>query len=90
MERVLDREVVEVHEAEPVGLVGIADQCPGSVRDEHLVMTAGHTHRGEVRQLVAATPRAGPEVVDVQSVADLTARDPAMPIAQEHRTGDLG
>ena len=28
--------------------------------------------------------------MDVEAVAVLTARDPAMPVAQEHRTGDLG
>ena len=62
------REVVEVDELEPFGLVGVADQCPGSVGDEHLVMPGGGAHRGEVGDVVAATPAAGLEVVGGQPV----------------------
>jgi hypothetical protein len=47
-------EVVEVDEVESVGLVGVADERPGSVGDQHLVMAGRHADRREVRDLVGA------------------------------------
>jgi hypothetical protein len=73
-------ELVEVDEAESVGPVGVAGQRPGSVGDEHLVVAGDGAHRGEVRDVVGASPAARLEMVDVEAVADLTPRDPAMPV----------
>jgi hypothetical protein len=43
-----------VDEVESVGLVGVADERPGSVGDQHLVMAGRHADRREVRDLVGA------------------------------------
>ena len=55
-----------------------------------VVGAAAGTHRGEVGDVVGATPAAGPEVVDLQSVVAGAAGPAAVPVAQQHRAHDLG
>ena len=82
-------EVVEVDEVEPVGPVRVADEGPRAVGDEHLVMPSREAHGGQVRRIVAATPAAGTEMMDLQPVTDLAARDATMPVAQQDRSRHL-
>ena len=83
----LGGERFDVHHAQPVGLVGIADQCVRTMRDQHRVMHA--RHHGEVRQLVTPTPRPGAQVVRVQPVSEVAVSASAVPVAQQDRTDHL-
>ena len=82
-------EIGVADQAQAVGLVGVADQGPGTVGDEHLVVAGDGAHRGEVGDVVAATPGAGYEVVDVEAVAQVAGAAAAVRVAQQDRAGDL-
>jgi hypothetical protein len=81
-------EVVAVDGPESVGLVGVADQEPLAVGDEQPMV--GAAHRRQVGEVVGATPAAGPEVVDLEPGSQRTVAVPARPVAQQHRSHDLG
>lgn len=74
-------EVVVGDDAEPVGLVGVADERSCAVGDEHLVMLVGFADGGEVGGFVAAAPGAGNEVVDLEAVAGVAGAKAAVAVA---------
>ena len=55
-----------------------------------VIGAAPDAHEREVRLLVAAAPADGPEVVDLEAGAAVTAGPAALPIAQSHAAHDLG
>jgi hypothetical protein len=78
-------------ESQTVGLVGVADERPRSVRHQLGVVASATSgaDRGEVDELVAASPTARDEVMHLQAGAALTARPPAVSVTQEHGSDDL-
>ncbi len=56
---VVGGDVVDVYDAKPVRLIRVADEGPGSIGHEHLVVAGRRAHDCEVGDLVGAAPAAG-------------------------------
>lgn len=85
-------ELIATHQPQAVGTVGVADQQAQALRRESRVMVGTTTDAGrrEIGEIVAATPAARPQVVDLQPGAARAARAAAVPVANQHGADDLG
>ena len=72
-------EVVAGDEGQSGRVVRIAEEEPGALGCELVVVVPAD--RGEVPELVGAAPAAGPEVMDLESEALVTAGPAAIPVA---------
>jgi len=83
--------LVAVHEPQTVGHVRVADEQVGAVGDEEFVVVGAATdaHRRNIGEVVAASPAARDQVVDLETVSAGAAGYPAVPIALFHRAGLL-
>src|SRR5262249_45355801 len=76
--------LVAMHEPKPVGHIRVADQQVGAMGGEELVVVgaAADPDRRKVREIVAATPGNGDQMMDLEAVMAGTAGDAAVPVAQ--------